>query len=388
MPKFSIDLLALINFLGIVQGFLLSLVFLFTRRGQVASNRLLGGLLLIIALVFSEIFACYTGYIIYFPFLINLTEPLEFLIGPLLLFYTHSLIKADVKLRKKWMHFIPACVYFILRLPYLLQSNDFKLQDVAEAYHHIPYNMAVVKPIWWFPGNHFGGVWMDALVYPFLLVYLMLSFWLISQFTRREGKTLLNSAVRPVRLLSRMLLAFSVMVGLAVVFSFSSEGDTGDIYMATATALMFYVMSFYVITHSELLSVSRMEAEKKKYEKSALDEEKALASLTKLRQVMQSQKLFLNGSLTMPELAEQVRMSSHHLSQLLNEQAGKNFFDFVNEYRVEEMKIRLQDPASAHLKIEELAFESGFNSKSVFNTAFKKFTGLTPSEFRKGLATA
>ncbi|NJO02018.1 MAG: helix-turn-helix transcriptional regulator [Bacteroidia bacterium] len=98
---------------------------------------------------------------------------------------------------------------------------------------------------------------------------------------------------------------------------------------------------------------------------------------------MQHEKPHLNPDLTLGELADRVGLSTHHLSQLLNGEIGKNFFDFVNEYRINEMKEKLTDSACAHLKIEELAFSSGFNSKSVYSTAFKKMTGTTPSQFRK-----
>jgi AraC-like DNA-binding protein len=76
-------------------------------------------------------------------------------------------------------------------------------------------------------------------------------------------------------------------------------------------------------------------------------------------------------------------MSTHHLSQLINEGLNQNFFDFVNSYRIEEIKKQLHDPKLSHIKIEEIAFQNGFNSKSAFNTAFKKFTQTTPSQFRK-----
>lgn len=98
---------------------------------------------------------------------------------------------------------------------------------------------------------------------------------------------------------------------------------------------------------------------------------------------MQTDRPYLNSNLALPELAAKANLSTHHLSQLLNERLGKNFFDFVNEYRIAEVKRKLRDPAFAHLKIEELAYGCGFNSKSAFNTAFRKFTGITPSEFRK-----
>ena len=98
---------------------------------------------------------------------------------------------------------------------------------------------------------------------------------------------------------------------------------------------------------------------------------------------METEKPFLNTSLTLPDLAASLKMPSHHLSRVLNEQLKLNFFDFVNQYRVEEVKTKMNDPNFAHLSILGIAFESGFNTKSAFNRVFKKITGMTPTEFKK-----
>ena len=105
--------------------------------------------------------------------------------------------------------------------------------------------------------------------------------------------------------------------------------------------------------------------------------------VSRLQQFMETEKPFLNTSLTLPDLAVSLKMPSHHLSRVLNEQLKLNFFDFVNQYRVEEVKTKMNDPNFAHLSILGIAFESGFNTKSAFNRVFKKITGMTPTEFKK-----
>jgi AraC-like DNA-binding protein len=76
-------------------------------------------------------------------------------------------------------------------------------------------------------------------------------------------------------------------------------------------------------------------------------------------------------------------LSTHHLSQLLNQQLHITFYDYINQYRLEEVKQALWDPQEDHLTILALAFEAWFKSKSVFNEAFKKYTGITPSAYKK-----
>jgi AraC-like DNA-binding protein len=96
---------------------------------------------------------------------------------------------------------------------------------------------------------------------------------------------------------------------------------------------------------------------------------------------MESQKLYLEPKLTLGTLAEQLKVSVNHLSQVINQYEGVNFHDFVNRYRVDEFKSRIANPKYKGFSLLAIAFDSGFNSKSSFNQIFKKSTGLTPSQY-------
>ena len=98
---------------------------------------------------------------------------------------------------------------------------------------------------------------------------------------------------------------------------------------------------------------------------------------------MSEKKPYLENELTLAKLAEMLSVPQHHLSQILNEKLNQNFFDFVNNYRIQEAKKLLVSPDGGLLTILAIAEEVGFNSKSAFNNAFKKVTNTTPSEFRK-----
>ncbi len=116
----------------------------------------------------------------------------------------------------------------------------------------------------------------------------------------------------------------------------------------------------------------------------------ALISATKsseysarLLEYLSVNKPFLNPDLSLRELASQVDIHPNHLSWLLNNNFGKNYNEFINQYRIEAFKLNAKASKNANLTIEGLAYESGFNSKTVFNTYFKKETGLTPKQFMK-----
>lgn len=112
-----------------------------------------------------------------------------------------------------------------------------------------------------------------------------------------------------------------------------------------------------------------------------LDPAMAKSMKENLMQFISSEKPFLISNLSLRSLAEQVEIHPNKLSWLLNEQLGKNFNEFINHFRIQYFKNLATDPSNSHISLLGLAYESGFNSKTVFNTYFKKETGLTPKEF-------
>jgi len=125
-----------------------------------------------------------------------------------------------------------------------------------------------------------------------------------------------------------------------------------------------------------------------KYQRNRLDEEEAAALAQKITARMTNGKLYRDGALTLQTLADAVEATPHMLSQVLNLHLRKSFFVLVNSYRTEELMAALADPRQSRRGVMELALEAGFNSKSTFNSFFKRHTGLTPSEFRAQQSTA
>ncbi|WPP50464.1 AraC family transcriptional regulator [Catalinimonas niigatensis] len=387
MPEPSLDWLAVINLLGVAQGLFLAVIFFTVKKGNRRANRFLGLSLLVMAFIVFEVFLGYTGYLQYLPVLVNLEEPVVFLIGPLTYFYTLALLHPDFKFRWKWhgWHLIPFFFQSITRMPFFLQSNAFKLQDTAWSFHQPVERSIPAEKIWYFPKHEFlVSFWLDVVTISLIFLYLLFSFRLIYRHTQQRQESLWKASDPSLRWLTRILALFSVFLLISTFFSFTSEDDTGDIYIASGCSFIFYGLSFYLISHLQEFGTEKQP--KKKYERSVLDTEMAEGIRLKLEKCMHSNKPYLNPDLTMPTLADQLKVSHHHLSQVINEQYGLNFSDFINQHRIEEIKRRLADPAYHHIKIEQIAFDTGFNSKSTFQAAFKKFTGTTPSAYRKNIA--
>jgi AraC-like DNA-binding protein len=132
--------------------------------------------------------------------------------------------------------------------------------------------------------------------------------------------------------------------------------------------------------------IKEVESEENSYA-SAVDQRFVLEISTeqvdRLRRFMNEEKPYLEPTLSLQDLANKLGIPSRELSILINHHLSKHFFDFVNEFRIERAKEILSDPTKRDLTILEILYEVGFNSKSSFNTAFKKITGFTPTQFRK-----
>ncbi|MBI9063759.1 MAG: AraC family transcriptional regulator, partial [Marinilabiliaceae bacterium] len=159
--------------------------------------------------------------------------------------------------------------------------------------------------------------------------------------------------------------------------------EIGNVLIYSVVSLIFTysLISNPVVLHYDASLFKRSSGKKK--EGTALEQEEALAYMGKLNKHMEIAKPYLNPDLNVQELAEQVKISSRMISDVVNNIVGQNFNDYINNYRIEEYKRLCADASREHYTVLALGFDAGFKSKTTFNTAFKKFTGMTPSEYRK-----
>ena len=138
-----------------------------------------------------------------------------------------------------------------------------------------------------------------------------------------------------------------------------------------------------IFTHGE--SNPSDTEQKEKYQKSGLTDELSESLHQKLMRLMQEEALYKKSDISIGELAERLGIHPNYLSQIINEREGKNFYEFVNTFRIEEFKRLIAIPKNQQLTLLSIAFDCGFNSKSSFNRFFKKATGQTPSEYFEAL---
>jgi AraC-like DNA-binding protein len=375
MP-YRIDLFAVFIFLGIVQGIFLLLFFLSKENRRIKSNLFQGLMLLSIVACISEIFLMYTGYIVHCLFLVDFSETFGLAIGPCFYLLVLSLTKGNISW-KNYLHLAFPIVYFFLQLPFLVLPEDAKYNAWIGSYHPElegrPYNYGYDPRLFWVTDN------CTEITLVSLFFYTTLGLVEIFNAFKRKKESFWKPANTVLKFLRwEVLQIASAALGILAVKLFHDE-DTGDHLFAAYITVSIYLTSFRIIRDSGFFKQSTL-VEQQKYKGSTLTVEIQSQLLEKLNRVMLDQKPFLKTEFSLPDLAQQLGTSVHTLSQTINERLGKSFFEMVAEYRVSEAKKLLKD--QPNIKVEEIAEQVGYNSKSSFNTVFKKLTGSTPSEFR------
>jgi AraC-like DNA-binding protein len=373
---YRIDLFALFIFLGIVQAAFLSFFFFSKENRKLQSNVFHGILLISMAACLLEIFLMYTGYIVECLYLVDFSEPASFLIGPALYLMIISQVKGKPLGRKYLWHFAFPILYFLLFLPFLLSSEDCKYNSYIYSYHpNLPLrDISGGDPRWFAITDYHTELTLFSLA-----LYGALSLIEVMKAFKNKHESFLHPA-NPILKNFRMgiIQIISILI-LIVVVKIFNQNDTGDHLFAAYIAVTIYLTSFSVINRSGFFKQTSLN-EQQKYKSSTLTQEQLQSTLQKLKQVMEMEKPFLRPNFSLPDLAHKLNVSVHTLSQVINDGLGKTFFEMTAEYRIQEAKILLKN--QLNIKVEEIAEQVGYNSKSSFNTAFKKITGKTPSAYR------
>ncbi len=368
----ALNLLAVLNLLGVAQGFLMAVVLLNMKRGNRFANRILGAMVITIAIIVGGAVLLTTNYVFLFPYLSRLHHPFAFLAGPLLFLYIKALISGKQKLAKKELwHFIPFALCLLYLVPYYFQSSAVKLNVLISEYYEESLG-------WWYYIRS-GLFILQFLVYLILITVTLVKYSRSSDRNSTHGQHILFQV--------RFFVICSVVlwIGAVLRYALDQSGST-NLLVPFGASVLIYAMGYLQLSKPEMVMGSEdAQPPAKKYEKSTLLPAWSDRYLNKLLQVMENEKPFLDGDLTLQKLAERLSIPAQHLSQVINERLDQTFSDFINAYRVEEAKKRLLDPKTQHYTVLAIAEEVGFSSKSSFNAVFKKHTNTTPSEFRKAI---
>ena len=227
-----------------------------------------------------------------------------------------------------------------------------------------------------------------------LYYFVYMSYVRIKKHQRKLMLFASNTSGINLKWLEYIILLILLTGILAGVYNLFMELAIPNTFMNTIFLVVVYSIGYYTLKQKEIFpaegkqrdEIISMEEEvdflPELKRKILSDEERDLLKL-QLIELMQVQKPYLDSELNLVKLAALMNVSSHQLSYVINTGFNENFFRFINQYRVEKAKELLLQEEMNRLSILGIAFESGFNSKTSFNTTFKKFTGQTPSGFKE-----
>lgn len=373
------DYIEPVLYIGITQSFFAGLL-IATRKPFSTASRIMTAWVflfcieMIFALINRTVLDMYS-----FPFL-------AFTYGPLLWLYIRHMTRPGLRFTL-WnaLHFIPFLVFFAVSVifreePILDDLSGFLVRD-----RFIPLRIV------------YGACFFLSVT-----VYSGLAFLEIRRHQIRL-RDMISYTSAKLSLNWMKILSITFYGGYVLVFILGGIKIFSGIlpfdpYVLTFFLIAFFsfAFSFYAIRQPEMLDYPSVSPEEvtiipandtARYARSGLRDEQAEEYLTTLLKFMDEEKPYINGDLTIADLSKRTGIPRHYITEVLNEKHGRNFFSFVNEYRVREVISRLKDPRYQHYTILAIAFDSGFNSKSTFNTFFKAYTGKTPSDFRQELGS-
>ena len=376
--------------LGAAQAFFMT-IFLFNKKGKTTADYILGVWLTFMGIHLLYVYLWTTGYLYRHPHFLGVGAAFNMLEGVFMYVYVLLMLSKSGKFKPVYLlHTIP---YLIFTIYYLFTFYFLSADEKLIHYENIVNEeISLLLKIMSFP---------NMISVPIYVILSLLKLRSHSKnistnfsYTEKINLNWLKYIVAGIGLFSLTSIAGMILENFPFV-SNVMHYQIGYIGLAVAIFFLGYFgirqQAIYIIPDKELSNASqsherRGQKKDSRYLHSGLKDEDAHKYKEELFKYFDQEKPYLNGRLSLQEVAAQLEVSVNQLSQVINEKIGKTFFDFVNDYRIEEVKVRLGNSDHQNFTLLAIAFDSGFNSKSSFNNIFKKSTGYTPSQYVKTIA--
>lgn len=303
-------------------------------------------------------------WLTYFPFSIAYSY------GVCVWFYVVNLTDSTRKFKRKdLLFFIPTAIYLIFRFTLFAQNLEFKVWFNENYYNPFADTIIFVTEF----------AWNIALLYFSIKHYKHYRKWLNENFSDTEKIKF--------DWLRNFLYVFTFVLILGAIFDFTDSfifklSYIQYFYFEMILAFATYYLAIAGYLRSQTIELDFFSNEEPENRKSLLSEKELEKLKVKLQNLMCDEKPYLEPQLTLTDLSRQIGVNSAILSYAINNGFGKNFNDFINEFRIVAVKEKLTNGDAENSNLLGIAFDCGFNSKATFNRAFKKFTGVSPKEFQ------
>lgn len=363
----------IIELLGIFVVFLFlffATYLIISKTNKKLSNLLFAVYLIIIALDFTAYFYPKFITLSYTAEMIRM-EGLAGLKAPLLYLYILSILYDNFKFKVKHIiFFVPLFINLIILSPNFFNVSIDKQELFFKNYYEQPEAIFV---------TFFG--YIIGFTFLFAGVYQVIRYRKIVKQNYSNPNAFINYTWLKQFLIISIIISAVTLTKSIYRFTYNNIETTNNLRI---TMLLFVIVFISWLFSKALFAPKTFQGIDASLFplKVNIDEIEDLG-IKKIERFMQENEPYLDSSLTLQKLANQLEIPSRELSILINQHIGKNFFDFVNEYRIKKATEKLRNTSFKKITIQEIMYDVGFNSKSPFNTAFKKHTDLTPSQYRK-----
>jgi len=377
----DINLLKILFYVLCFQFLFVSLFLFQNKKGKKLSNRLLAIVFLMISVAVIDLYLLVFTVKVELPQLLFINDTFMFAYGPLLFLFTQSVLFKNYKLYKKaFFHFIP----FIIAVAYVISIILFVSTDsITQLTNQVNSQEATFY-------YRIG----EFIILAHIFYYLFRSKKEIKNVLGKVKDLYSTFNQDNFKLLKFIINCFIVLFSLSLFHAILPFIGIKSGLLITLLLMILFMFYFINSILLKLLNQSSNESgvmtqpifkEHEKYAGSSLSKSDLQAYMNKLENHMKENEKYLDSDLNINDLSTELAIPSKLLSQVINEGYSCNFFDFVNKYRVEAAKSMLANQVDEKQTIQEVMYDSGFNSKSSFNTSFKKFTNLTPTQFKNSL---
>lgn len=372
----------LLKILFSVLGFQFLFVSIFlaqNKKGKVLSNKLLA---IVFFMVFINIISLYL--LVYrikieIPQLLFIDDTFMFAYGPLLYLFTQSVVFKNYALQKKdAVHFIPFIIAVCVVIGIVLFVDTQSVSQTTDQMNNQQISIYF----------RIG----ELLILLHIFYYLFKSKQEIRKIIGKAKDVYSTFNQDNFKLLKFTLNSFIILFSLSLVHSFLPFIGIENGLLITLLLMILFMFYFINSILLKLLNQSSNESGaitqndfKEKYAGSNLSKTALKTYINSIGNHMKEKQRYLDSELTISDLSKELDIPSKIISQVINEGYDCNFFDFVNKYRIDAAKSIFKSQADKKLTIQEVMYDAGFNSKSSFNTAFKKFTNQTPTQFKNTL---
>lgn len=382
--------------IGIGITFFLVLI-LISKKNKSTADTILTAWLFIIGTHLLLYYLYVTKQYVSFPYLLGIEISMPLLHGPLLYLYTNALTSRQKASKMHFLHFLPYFISLLFLIPFfnltqqqkiLVYVEEGKGQEVlmecmfvSIVISGIAYMFFVLRKLYYHRGiieSEFSTVEKINLKWLYYLVLGLSMIWMLVIFGKDEH--VFYAVVLYVIFIGYFgMQQTEIFINKQIpVYNYLSGGSINN------PAVHFVSEENpSVAIDVPIYTEHKTKSEKVKYEKTKLNLDELLVIQKKVTNLVENEKVFKNPDLTLTELAQKVEVHPNILSQMINSLEEKNFYDFINELRIEEFKQMVVLPQNQKFTLLALAFECGFNSKTSFNRNFKKITNHSPSEYLK-----